>query len=130
MKPRWLLSTNLVVAALAASLSNSATAYPQISSPADFEVAGAPLQDVLTSLSGKYQVRLGTTGELRTQRVTLVGKEVSLRFVSEALQKLLSAPNDAGVNWAQDANGSWILQESLNRRKLTQLLKDSDLLLF
>lgn len=104
----------LTVSARAASLPSSSTRVTGV-------FLGRPLEEVLGTIGESTGVSLAAGRGLAAQRVTLVARDEELSRLSAGLKDLLSAGTQAPVLWRTE-EGQWVLEESVNRRKLREQL--------
>jgi hypothetical protein len=108
----------------------SAASLSTIEGTAEIRIVGEALETALPRVGKAYQVRIGATRELRSQRVTVFIRKGRLEEFARGIDELLTATPDASVSWIGDGDRSWSLTESLNRQRLKRQLADIDIALF
>lgn len=118
------VAASIVLAAAGAGRADDAPTSTVVAP--EVSIAGEPLEAVLPRLSATYGITLSAVPELGGQRVTLFLKDASAEVVARGLRELLSAGSEGPVSWRRVAEGSWRLEESPERRKLIEQLRDAD----
>jgi len=125
--PVFLLAGSLVCAAPRLT---RAQAPPAPAPAGEVCVVSEALDTALPRLGRAWGLRLSAGAPLDRQRVTLFLKDARPESFRTGLRELLSAGPEAPVFWRKKGEDGWVLEESANRRKLAERLRDQDLELF